>query len=89
MVATLTHRPENSAFSACDDISLGQMVLFDSFSCRLFMSSPNGQLHSITLKVFGRQCRSKAEFNGLRLSAKLSTLRHNFIPNSGTTVHQE
>jgi hypothetical protein len=44
VVATLTHRPENSAFSACDDISLGQMVLFDRFSCRLFMSSPNGQL---------------------------------------------
>ena len=44
-----------------------------------------GQLHSVTLKVFGRHYGLKEEFNGLNMSVRLSTSRHNFIPQGRTT----
>src|SRR5213592_3661713 len=44
-----------------------------------------GQLHSVTLKVFGRHYGLKEEFNGLNMSVGLSTSRHNFIPHGRTT----
>jgi hypothetical protein len=49
----------------------------NGMSC-MFLSK--GQLHSVTQKVFGRQCGPKEEFNRLNLSVGLSTSRHNLIP---------
>ncbi len=43
----------------------------------------NGQLNSVTQKVFGRHYGPKEEFNGLNMKVGLSTSRHNLIPQGG------
>jgi hypothetical protein len=65
--------------------SLWQIMLFDYLNSMRSILQSKGQLNSITRRVFRRHCGSKAEFKGRSLSAELSTLRQNVIPQGGTT----